>query len=59
DDAGAQNTGHACEFLTETLNDSSHKTLFNVPRLGSTKSGVINSPLIGYFRVCCEKIKIF
>ncbi|KAJ1076416.1 hypothetical protein K5549_002456 [Capra hircus] len=30
-----------------TFNDSSQKKLFNVPRRGSTQSGVINSPLAG------------
>lgn len=39
--------GYAFEYLIETLNDSSHKKLFNVPRFGSTESGIINGPLIG------------
>lgn len=31
--------GYAFEYLIETLNDSSHKKFFNVPRLGGTKYG--------------------
>lgn len=31
--------GYAFEYLIETLNDSSRKKFFNVPRLGGTKYG--------------------
>ncbi|KAF4017905.1 hypothetical protein G4228_009478 [Cervus hanglu yarkandensis] len=33
--------GYAFEYLIETLNDSSHKKFFNVPRLGGTKYDVL------------------
>lgn len=32
-------SGYAFEYLIETLNDSSRKKFFNVPRLGGTKYG--------------------
>ena len=39
--------GMPVSTLIGTFNDSSQKKLFNVPRRGSTQSGVINSPLAG------------
>jgi hypothetical protein len=32
-------SGYAFDYLIETLNDSSHKKFFNVPKLGGTKYG--------------------
>jgi len=37
----APGAGYAFEYLIETLNDSSHKKFFNVPRLGGTKYDVL------------------
>ncbi|KAI2575444.1 iron responsive element binding protein 2 [Homo sapiens] len=49
----APKAGYAFEYLIETLNDSSHKKFFDVSKLGTKCSALLNTGLVGS---CCTKL---